>query len=210
MKKKQRIACIYKVTNLVNGKIYIGSSTNYERRIKYHTQYSGSNCVVLKRAFDKYGLENFKWEILRTLDIKGKSKDELRKVMEENEQEFLDTLLFAQEFIRGEDKRFLELGYNLQPIAYSSAKRKESTVAHKFTRVIAYNRDGSFYKEFESIQSASEETGDKYQSIVQCCNNFGNISSRKRKYIWRHWTINYPSSIIVENLTSKFHWRKKT
>lgn len=209
MKKKAKIACIYKITNVVNNKIYVGSSTNYERRIKYHTQYSGSGCIVLKRAFDKYGLDKFKWEILRILDIGNKSKAQLRKIIEENEQEFLDKLLFAQEFIKGESKKFLELGYNLQPIAYSSAKRKESNVAHKFTRVVAYSSDGSFYKEFESMQIAAKETGDKYQSVVQCCNNFGNVSSRKRRYIWRHWTINFPSSIVVENLTSKFHWRNK-
>ena len=44
---------IYKTTNLINGKIYIGMSKNKKEN------YLGSG-IYLKYAIDKYGKENFK------------------------------------------------------------------------------------------------------------------------------------------------------
>jgi len=50
---------VYKTTNLLNGKIYIGQDT------KNNPKYLGSG-VYLKRAIKKYGVENFNKEILET------------------------------------------------------------------------------------------------------------------------------------------------
>jgi group I intron endonuclease len=60
---------IYKTTNLINGKIYIGQDS------KNNPEYLGSGTII-KRAINKYGKENFKKEILdicldkEELDIK--------------------------------------------------------------------------------------------------------------------------------------------
>lgn len=148
--KRQKIACIYKITNLINQKIYIGSTSDYKRRIDFHTEKGNnkSTCTLMKRAFDKYGKENFKFDILRFLSLDNIPKEQHRKILEINEQEFLDNLLFAQEYIKKENKKFLELGYNLQHIAYSSKGRKEIRLDHKFTKVIAYNKKGDIYKNY--------------------------------------------------------------
>lgn len=60
---------IYKITNLVNGKIYIGQSVNIkERWIKEKNSAFNSASHVynnpLSRAFRKYGLENFSFEVI--------------------------------------------------------------------------------------------------------------------------------------------------
>jgi len=48
---------IYKITNLINGKIYIGQDS------KNNPEYLGSGAII-KRAIKKYGKENFKKEII--------------------------------------------------------------------------------------------------------------------------------------------------
>ena len=55
---------IYKITNLLNGKCYIGQSINIQKRWTNHkTSYKNPNkdCYnyPLYKAFRKYGLENF-------------------------------------------------------------------------------------------------------------------------------------------------------
>lgn len=58
---------IYKATNLINGKIYIGKTgRTLKKRIKEHLYEASSNrcCYLLHKAIRKYGSENFKWEII--------------------------------------------------------------------------------------------------------------------------------------------------
>ena len=57
---------IYKVTNKVNGKIYIGQTTkNLEyRRKKHEGQINCKKRMVFHRAIVKYGKENFQWETI--------------------------------------------------------------------------------------------------------------------------------------------------
>ena len=60
---------IYKFTNKSNGKVYIGQSTNLEKRYKEHKynhlnqNYCNYNSKFY-RALRKYGFENFKYDIL--------------------------------------------------------------------------------------------------------------------------------------------------
>ncbi len=55
---------IYLITNLINGKQYVGKTKNsIEKRFADHKS-AGSNCKALKRAIKKYGDENFKIEII--------------------------------------------------------------------------------------------------------------------------------------------------
>ena len=59
---------IYKITNTVNGKVYIGQSIHLRQRIRFHKTYEHNK--HLKRAFKKYGLEKFTFEIIKeTYDL---------------------------------------------------------------------------------------------------------------------------------------------
>ena len=51
---------IYKITNLVNGKVYIGASKNIEKRWSDHRNGHSD----LAKEFQTFGLDNFKFEIL--------------------------------------------------------------------------------------------------------------------------------------------------
>ncbi len=48
---------IYKTTNLINGKIYIGQDT------KNNPKYLGSG-IIIEQAIKKYGSKNFKKEVI--------------------------------------------------------------------------------------------------------------------------------------------------
>ena len=53
---------VYKITNLLNGKIYVGQTTReFEKRISEH-QHNTTSCIG--QAIHKYGWENFKAEII--------------------------------------------------------------------------------------------------------------------------------------------------
>uniref|UniRef100_A0A6C0DEF8 GIY-YIG domain-containing protein n=1 Tax=viral metagenome TaxID=1070528 RepID=A0A6C0DEF8_9ZZZZ len=59
---------IYKITNMVNKKAYIGvtTETNPNRRWSNHKSHNrqGNGCPFLMKAFKKYGEESFKFEVL--------------------------------------------------------------------------------------------------------------------------------------------------
>ena len=56
---------IYKITNNVNGKIYIGQAKNTEERFKSHCKQCVTDCLI-DYAINKYGKENFTVEILES------------------------------------------------------------------------------------------------------------------------------------------------
>lgn len=57
---------IYKITNKINGKSYIGQTTDYKRRFQEHKAmgYNQEDNKLLYLAFKKYGIENFDFEII--------------------------------------------------------------------------------------------------------------------------------------------------
>ena len=74
------MAAIYKITNLVNNKIYIGQTINsIDKRFKQHlSQVNYANiCSALYSAFTKYGKENF---IIESIVSGEYSREELNEL----------------------------------------------------------------------------------------------------------------------------------
>ena len=58
---------IYKIINVLNNKMYIGSTKNFKKRFQTHLRMLRKNkhhSIKLQRAYNKYGEENFKFEIV--------------------------------------------------------------------------------------------------------------------------------------------------
>jgi len=91
---------VYKITNTLNGKFYIGSTNNIDRRWKEHTNDLSKNKHVnyhLQNSWNKYGEDNFKFEIVE------ECKENIRIQLE---QSYLDNL-----------NPFKEIGYNISHTA---------------------------------------------------------------------------------------------
>ena len=78
----KKICGIYKIENLVNGKVYIGQSVDIYRRWKAHKYVSneenreGYN-KPLYRAFRKYGIDNFSFEVIEECLEETRSEKEI-------------------------------------------------------------------------------------------------------------------------------------
>lgn len=57
---------IYKITNLINNKVYIGQTTDYKRRFSEHRSlgYGRQNSKYLYNAMRHYGIDNFSFEVI--------------------------------------------------------------------------------------------------------------------------------------------------
>jgi group I intron endonuclease len=76
---------IYKATNTVNGKCYIGKTKNsLESRIKSHKIASTKKDSLFYRAINKYGFDNFKWEVITKCDDINELNNLEKKYISEN------------------------------------------------------------------------------------------------------------------------------
>lgn len=96
---KMKIPGVYTITNLVNGKIYVGKTRNLYERKSQHTRLLERNLHSnphIQAAWNKYGKENIKWEILVECD----------KEYLESEEHYWATLLNTHDD---------QYGYNIMP-----------------------------------------------------------------------------------------------
>jgi len=77
------IYSIYKATNIINGKIYIGFTKNFIQRKYAHHSLSKNAKSIFHKAIKKYGKNNFIWEII----YQSKDEEHTKSVME---QYFID------------------------------------------------------------------------------------------------------------------------
>jgi len=78
---------IYKITNLVNNKVYIGQTINIKKRWNQHTTAVRKNkpTQIVHHAMIKHGIDNFKFEIIAScLDLDAANDAETIIVSQEN------------------------------------------------------------------------------------------------------------------------------
>lgn len=131
---------IYKITNLVNGKVYIGQSINIERRWEKHK--TSNDDFAIHQAIKKYGLSNFTCEIIEECN-----QDEL------NEKEIY--------WINQYDS--IKNGYNMIPGGSNGAGFAKGKEVQQFTM------DGQFIATYSSALQAAEKTGLSHTNICACC-----------------------------------------
>ena len=117
---------IYKISNLVNGKFYIGQ----HKTDNLEDNYWGSGFCI-RNAIKKYGIENFVFEVL--IDLKN-----------EEEMNLLEELVVNEEFIKRDDVYNLKTGGSRGK--YSFESRMKSSMSHKGQK--AWNKGIKMSEEF--------------------------------------------------------------
>lgn len=127
---------IYKITNIINKKVYIGQSKNIEKRFSKHKKYTQNE--HLKNAFSKYGIYNFSFEILFKLE---NNSDNIRKILDEKEKEFISLYEATNR----------EKGYNIQSGGFIGCSHSEET-----KKKLREKTNGKTYEEIYGEKKAKE------------------------------------------------------
>ncbi len=190
-------SCIYKITNIVNNKYYIGSTNSLYFRIKKHINLliAGKHSnKFLQRSWDKYGEFNFNLEILELCE-----KNKLRS----REQYYLDNYIgeynlspdsisvSGYKWSEESKKRFSQKKKGvifsdkhkkkLSENCYWAGRTGSNNIRSK--KVKQYSLNNELIKEFDSIIDASKETGVNSRCISMVC-----LNQRKQTggFIWKH------------------------
>lgn len=80
------VGCIYKITNILNGNIYIGQTINFRKRKQKHIQHLKKGTHYnshLQASFNKYGESVFQFEIITNASSKKELNDLEKKYIKE-------------------------------------------------------------------------------------------------------------------------------
>lgn len=135
------ISGVYKITNIINNKMYIGQAKDIFLRMRGHINHKHN--MYLFRAFEKYGLQNFDVTILEKCNCEE---------LNDKEQYWID-------YYKSYDKN---IGYNICRFAGSTRGRKRTKEEVEKIRKFAKLRVGdknAFYG-----KNHSEETKEKIRN----------------------------------------------
>lgn len=149
------ISGIYKIHNIINNEFYIGSSKNLIQR--KHNHFSTLRCNKhynkhLQRAVNKYGIDNFKFDILKQCEI-----SQIRKI----EQLYIDELK-----PKYNKAKFVNENYSTNTINETVVKKLKDNWKNK----LAWNHP------------QNKIDPDKVKNIINLFNNDIDISIISKKY----------------------------
>jgi group I intron endonuclease len=163
---------IYKITCIPNGKFYIGSAAfirsmsksklGFLGRLYKHLNSLKNNRHPnpnLQNSYNKYGIENFVFEILEICPPEQ---------CIEREQYYLDTL-----------KPFYPIGFNVCKNALNNTKspsknrtcsRDTSNLNNNYKKyILQYDLEGNFIREWFGISAAAKQLNVERVNIYKCC-----------------------------------------
>lgn len=168
---------IYKITNIANGKFYIGSAAKLRKRFsghKFELENRSHDNEHLTKAYHKYGTSNFIFECIEFVE---KSK------LIEREQFYIDSLKACDP----------EIGYNICPTAGSTfglkrtQESKDSMSRKHGRKVYQWSEDEYLVQEYDSIGLAEKATGFRRDSIK--CAALGYNKHKHGGFIWSYESV---------------------
>lgn len=184
---KERKCGVYKITNIITNKIYIGSSNDIYRRWGEHKRMlkrKVHHSIHLQYSWDKYGCNNFIFEILEECIT------DLRFI---REQFYFDTLLKAQEYINNESTYFIENSYNVSPTVNAVDIPRFISFDQKIRARNASGRDRVYQVEYPSnkilgkfdlLNDAAKKVNKTVQTITASINKIKILQGCNYYFCW--------------------------
>lgn len=135
---------IYKITNVLNQQCYIGQSVDIEARWSKHLstyRLKSAPDYKIYRAMNKYGIENFTFEVIELCD---------------------SSLLNEREMYWIKHFDSFNNGYNMT-LGGSACLGINDKIVYQ------YDLQGNFIQEYSSAHEASRDTGISYSNICKVC-----------------------------------------
>lgn len=204
---------IYKITNTINGKVYIGQSVDINKRLIRHRCNGIKNRHYtpeshLYRAMHKYGIDKFQFEVLEECPESELNRLEMYyiKAYNSTDSEFGYNVTYGGEGGTKVDReRIVELWNDGLTISAISRKcncvrntvkgilseygieykdiARKRWVNQKSRKVSQYALDGEFIKTWNSAREVERELGFDHSGISNCCNY---IYSQYGGFKWRY------------------------
>jgi len=173
---------IYKIVNKINGKMYVGSASNFHDRWIKHTNLLNKNkhhSIKLQRAWNKYGFDNFNFEIIEICEL-------FKDILIEREQHYIDLYDSFNNGYNCLPKAGSKIGFkitsetkeklrqiNLGKKYSDETNKKKGFVGrknckHNPTPIIQYDLQGNFIKEWQDLFSL-RELGYRASDITAVC-----------------------------------------
>jgi hypothetical protein len=198
-KKPLYLNVIYKITNIINNKIYIGSASFYDKRKGIHIARLRNNThknKYLQSSYNKHGENNFKFEIIEHVCS--------QKKLLNREQYWLDLTQCYN----------TKIGYNISKIAGSNLgnkmseeskkkigdfwrgkkfseerinKLKENRTLEQGKSINVFDNNMNLLYTFESMSEASRNLNASIASISKQCKK--GFNTKKVNYIFRYKDI---------------------
>ena len=132
---------IYKATNKINGKSYIGQTVSFRQRVWQHLRCRPEEDCLFHRAIEQFGRDNFTWDIIDSC---------------ENQKE---ATMLEKHYIKVYDT--CRNGYN---------ENKGGVGGHNARAVVLLTLDGKYVKRYDSAMDA-EVDGFHNTDVLLSCKN---------------------------------------
>lgn len=200
-----KIVGIYKIENLINKKIYIGSSIDITKRWRKHKFELNKNIhpnTYLQRAWNKYGSSNFSFKIIEYCgqnNIASREQSYLnslnpeynlckiaysslgRKATEETKA-LMSSVRIGLKHTEASKKLMRNIAIEKGTTISNKARQKSIEVISK--PVVKYSKDNELLGEYKSIVEASLDNGGINRgNITEVCKN---RRSTAGGFIWKY------------------------
>ena len=176
---------IYKITNIIKNKYYIGSSINLKSRKYKHFKDLERNIHCnkkLQNSYNKHGSINFVFEIIEEVEY-SEDKKLFKKNLLEREQYWIDEFNTVNE------------GYNINPLAMS---RLGSTISEEHKELLRKVNKGNKYN---LGRKASEETRNKMSKSASAKSD--DVKRRISNTLKGHKVSEETRKILIERNTGR-------